>query len=153
MSSKQNRQFKIKEIISSTIVASQEDLCERLSEEGIDTTQATLSRDLQEMGIVRIPTEKGFKYAFSSTDLSKTLRKIVGLEIQLILKNEMCVVIKTLPGRAQGVAVYFDQLEDSHIIGSVAGDDTIMLIPDSIQNIDLIVSKIRGLMAGSQNIG
>lgn len=148
MSSKQSRQFKIKEIISAKTVSSQEDLCEFLAEEGIDTTQATLSRDLQEMGIVRLPTEKGFKYAFSSTDLSKTLRKIVGLEIQLILQNEVCVVIKTLPGRAQGVAVYFDHMEDSHIIGSVAGDDTIMLIPDTTQNIRLIADNIRKVMAG-----
>ena len=152
MSSKQTRQFKIKEIISSRTVSSQEDLCEHLADEGIDTTQATLSRDLQEMGIVRLPTEKGFKYAFSNTDLSKTLRKIVGLEIQLILQNEMCVVIKTLPGRAQGVAVYFDQLEDNHIIGSVAGDDTIMLIPDSVKNIELIADNIRKLMSGEQTL-
>jgi len=148
MSSKQSRQFKIKEIISAKTVPSQEELCELLATEGIDTTQATLSRDLQEMGIVRLPTEKGFKYAFSTTDLSKTLRKIVGLEIQLILQNEVCIVIKTLPGRAQGVAVYFDQMEDSHIIGSVAGDDTIMLIPDTTQNIALIADNIRKVMSG-----
>jgi transcriptional regulator of arginine metabolism len=152
MSSKQKRQFKIKELVASRTISSQEELVEILKKEGIDTTQATLSRDLQEMGIIRLPTERGFKYVLSISDLSKTLRKIVGLEIQLVLKNENCVVVKTLPGRAQGVAVYFDQIEESHIIGSVAGDDTIMLIPDSVSNIEKIVEKINTIVSGGKPI-
>ena len=63
-SNKITRQSKIKEIITTEEVGSQEELTKILREEGFDTTQATLSRDLHELGIVRIPSENGFKYVF-----------------------------------------------------------------------------------------
>ena len=67
-SHKTARQAKIKELISTSDVSSQEDLCQILKDGGFDTTQATLSRDLHEMGIVRIPSENGFKYVFHQDD-------------------------------------------------------------------------------------
>jgi len=67
-SNKTARQARIKELISTSEVSSQEDLCELLKQGGFDTTQATLSRDLHEMGIVRIPSEHGFKYVFHQDD-------------------------------------------------------------------------------------
>jgi transcriptional regulator of arginine metabolism len=146
MSSKQTRHSKIKEIITRHKIGSQEELLAFLSDEGFDTTQATLSRDLHEIGIVRVPDENGFRYVFHQEEVSQAVKQIIGMEIVNILYNESTVVVRTLPGRAQGVAIYLDRLPQSHIIGTVAGDDTIIIIPDSHSNIALLVEKVRDIM-------
>jgi transcriptional regulator of arginine metabolism len=147
MSSKQIRQSKIKEIITSRKIASQEDLLERLNEAGFNTTQATLSRDLHEIGIVRVPDESGFKYVFHQEETSQAIKQIIGMEIINVLHNESTIVVRTLPGRAQGVAIYLDRLPDSSIIGTVAGDDAIIIIPDEHGNVNKVVGKIKEIMA------
>lgn len=146
MSSKQIRQSKIKEIITSKTVASQEELLEYLKKGGFDTTQATLSRDLHEIGIVRVPDDDGFKYVFHQEDNSQAIKQIIGMEIISVLNNESTVIVKTMPGRAQGVAIYLDKLRGSHIIGTVAGDDTIIIVPDSNANVKLLIDKISQIM-------
>jgi len=143
--SKLARQAKIKEIISNREVSSQEDLCRLLESNGFDTTQATLSRDLHELGIVRIPSESGYKYVFHLEDNDSALEKLIGMEIINILHNESTVIVKTMPGRAAGVAVYLDRIKDSYIIGTVAGDDSIIIIPDSHKNVVKLVDKIKSL--------
>jgi transcriptional regulator of arginine metabolism len=145
-SSKLARQAKIKEIISTSEISSQEDLCNLLKSDGLETTQATLSRDLHELGIVRIPSENGFKYVFHLEDTEQSLKQLVGMEIIHVLCNEGMVVVKTLPGRAQGVAVYLDRMKNSHIIGTVAGDDTILIVPDTQVNASAVVSSIKRIM-------
>jgi transcriptional regulator of arginine metabolism len=139
------RQAKIKEIISSREISSQEDLCRFLEKSGFETTQATLSRDLHELGIVRIPSETGFKYVFHLEDNDGALKQLIGMEIINVLHNESAVIIKTMPGRAAGVAVYLDRMKDSHIIGTVAGDDSIIVIPDSHHNVVKLVEIIKNL--------
>jgi transcriptional regulator of arginine metabolism len=143
--SKLSRQAKIKEIISSSEVSSQEDLCRLLEDSGFETTQATLSRDLHELGIVRIPSETGFKYVFHLEDNDGALKSLIGMEIINILHNESAVIVRTMPGRAAGVAVYLDRMKDSYIIGTVAGDDSIIIIPDSHKNVTKLVEKIKSL--------
>jgi transcriptional regulator of arginine metabolism len=143
--SKLARQAKIKEIISNREVSSQEDLCRLLESSGFETTQATLSRDLHELGIVRIPAEGGYKYVFHLEDNDSALEKLIGMEIINIIHNESTVVVKTMPGRAAGVAVYLDRVKDSFIIGTVAGDDSIIIIPDSHKNVVKLVNKIKSL--------
>ncbi|TFH02643.1 MAG: arginine repressor [Calditrichales bacterium] len=143
--SKHGRQSKIKEIISTSEVSSQEDLCRTLEKSGFETTQATLSRDLHELGIVRIPSENGFKYVFHLEDTENTVKQLIGMEIINVMSNESTVVVRTMPGRAAGVAVYLDRIKDSHIIGTVAGDDSIIIIPDSHKNIHLVVERIKNI--------
>lgn len=140
------RQSRIKEIISSKDVSSQEELCNILKDGGFDTTQATLSRDLHELGIVRVPSESGFKYVFHLENTEQSLKQIIGMEIINVLNNESTIVVRTMPGRAQGVALYLDRMRNSHIIGTVAGDDAIMIIPDSHGNIQDIISSIKRIM-------
>ncbi|MEJ2052532.1 MAG: arginine repressor [Calditrichaceae bacterium] len=147
MSSKQVRQSKIKEIITSRKIASQEELLECLNDSGFNTTQATLSRDLHEIGIVRVPDESGFKYVFHQEETSQAIKQIIGMEIINVLNNENTIVVRTLPGRAQGVAIYLDRLPESNIIGTVAGDDAIIIIPDSVNNVGYVVGKIKEIMA------
>jgi transcriptional regulator of arginine metabolism len=80
---------------------------------------------------------------FHLDDSENTLKQLIGMEIINVLNNESTVIIKTMPGRAQGVAVYLDRLKDSHIIGTVAGDDSIIVLPDSHKNVNKIVHIIR----------
>lgn len=139
------RQSKIKEIVSTTEISNQEELCQLLISGGFDTTQATLSRDLHELGIVRIPSENGFKYVFHLEDTDNTLRQLIGMEIINVSHNESTVIVNTMPGRAAGVAVYLDRLKDSHIIGTVAGDNSIIIIPDSHKNTKEVAEKIKNI--------
>ena len=145
-SNKIPRQSKIKEIITTEEIGSQEELTKILREEGFDTTQATLSRDLHELGIVRIPSENGFKYVFHQEQMEQSLKPLMAMEIINVGHNESSIIVKTMPGRAQGVAIYFDRWKGSHIIGTVAGDDTILIIPDSHKNVQMIIEKISGLL-------
>ena len=144
--SKIARQAQIKEIVSSMEVSSQDDLCNLLKQNGFDTTQATLSRDLHELGIVRIPSENGFKYVFHLDETDQHLNQLIGVEIINILCNESTIIIRTLPGRAQGVAFYLDHIKNNHILGTVAGDDSIIIIPDSHKNIKKIVEELKEVM-------
>ncbi len=147
MHNKLLRQAKIKEIVTTQVVSSQEDLLEKLRAEGFEVTQATLSRDLHEMNIIRIPHGDGYKYILHQAENSQAIAQIIGMEMVNVMYNETMIVVKTMPGRAQGVAVYLDRLSDSHILGTVAGDDTIFVVPDSQKNIPAIVERIRGIMS------
>ena len=143
---KKRRQAKIKEIVVSESISSQEELLRKLTEFGFDTTQATLSRVLHEIGIVRVPNGEGFKYVFHKEDNSRVIKQIIGMEIISIVHNESTVVIRTMPGRAQGVGIYLDKLKNNHIIGTVAGDDAVIIIPDSHNNVIYVADMLRELM-------
>ena len=142
MPNKHARHSKIKEIVVSRKVSSQEELLDLLKDYGFDTTQATLSRDLHELGIIRVPDGDGFKYVLHHEDNSEAIKQIIGMEIINVLHNESTVIVKTMPGRAQGVAIYLDRLSNSHIIGTVAGDDAIIIIPDSHKNIPQLLERL-----------
>lgn len=143
---KKNRQAKIKEIITSDKISSQEELLQNLKDLGFDTTQATLSRDLHEIGIVRIPDGEGFKYVIHEEGNSRAMKNVIGMEIIKVIYNESTIVVRTLAGRAQGVGIYLDKLKDNHIIGTVAGDDAVIIIPDSHANVPTVVKMIKNLM-------
>ena len=122
-SSTKIRQQAILDIIQSGPVYSQEELARRLREAGISSTQATLSRDLNSLKISKIPGE-GYvvpvKNHLPSTDLSSGV-----LRIQF---SGQMAVVKTRPGMASAVAALIDTQVISPIIGTLAGDDTILLI-------------------------
>jgi len=147
---KQQRQLRIKEIVTTQKISSQEELLDKLKAQGFDTTQATLSRDLHEIGIIRVPGEEGFRYIFHKEENTRAVREIIGMEIINVLCNESTVVVKTMPGRAQGVAIFLDRLKNQHILGTIAGDDCIIIIPDTHKNISMLVEEIRDVMNGKK---
>ena len=151
MSSKLKRQNIIKEILSSRSVSSHEELVSILEEEDIQITQATLSRDFADMGVVRIFTENGPRYVLNPEESGRQIIKLVGLEIVNIQHNESLIVVRTLAGRAQGVAHYIDRLNRKEIIGTVAGDDTVLIIPNSHDNIKHIINYIENIMNDHQS--
>jgi transcriptional regulator of arginine metabolism len=101
---KLKRQTRIKELLSTYIVSNQEDLLRLLKKEGYEMTQATLSRDFAELGVVRVFTDGGIRYILNADESGKQIAKLIGFEILSVQHNESMVVIRTLAGRAQGVA-------------------------------------------------
>lgn len=149
---KQQRQLLIREIITGKRVASQEELSRILRQSGIDVTQATLSRDLREMRIIRSPEDDGFRYVLPEVAEGRKIRRVVHEEIVQILSNESIVVIKTLPGRAAGVGVFIDHLKDQNILGTVAGNDTVLVVPASMKKIKEVMATLRLLGEAPQEL-
>ena len=129
---KGERQARILEIISKHEVKTQDEITSRLQAEGFRVTQATVSRDLRELKLTKRTTSSGaYKYATSgvhersgAVKLNNTmLESIIG--VRYSMNN---VVIKTYPGLAQAVASGIDALELDTVLGSVAGDDTVIIV-------------------------
>lgn len=136
----------IKRFVQEHTIGSQEELVGLLNDEGIECTQATLSRDLRDLGVVRKNTSDGPIYLLdSSTDYMDALRRVVGMEILGVRHNGSLIVIRTLSGRAEGVAAYLDRNGDQKILGTVAGDDTVFVAPVDPTTIDELSNQIRAL--------
>lgn len=146
MSSKLVRQNKIKRILTERIISNQEQILKLLHNEGVTITQATLSRDFADLGVIRTFTNLGVQYVLSSTDYGKEIAKLVGLEILNIAQNESMIVLRTLAGRAQGVAHYIDRLNREEILGTIGGDDTVIIIPNNVSNLNKIVEMLKNLI-------
>jgi transcriptional regulator of arginine metabolism len=146
MSSKLVRQNKIKRILSDRIISNQEQILIILKNEGVNITQATLSRDFADLGVIRTFTPLGVQYVLSSTDYGKEIAKLVGLEILNVANNENMIVLRTLAGRAQGVAHYIDRMNKEEIMGTIGGDDTVLVIPNKISNIEKVLEILKNLI-------
>jgi transcriptional regulator of arginine metabolism len=151
MSSKLKRQNRIKEILIGEGIASQEKLVLMLEHDGIEVTQATLSRDFAELGVIRVSGENGIHYVLNPTEAGSHIAKLIGFEILSVAHNESMIVVRTLAGRAQGVASYFDRLNRQEILGTVAGDDTVLVIPDKHISVTAVMDLIKELMRNVPN--
>lgn len=129
---KSTRHEKIIELISNNEIETQEELADRLTQEGFNVTQATVSRDIRELKLTKISTEFGKqKYAiFQSplSDMGKKYKRVLKDGFMSIDSAQNILVIKTIPGMAMAVAAAIDGLKFDGIIGSIAGDDTIMCV-------------------------
>lgn len=146
MPAKLLRQNRIKKILNDRMISSQEQLVKLLRNDGIKVTQATLSRDFAELGVVRTFSELGIRYVLNAEESGRQISKLIGFEIISVEYNESLVVIRTLAGRAQGVAHYIDRLNREDILGTIAGDDTVLVIPSSVQKVAQVVAFIRDMM-------
>ena len=146
MSLKLRRQTRIKEILNDFVISNQEELSKKLKDEGYIVTQATLSRDFAELGVIRTMFNGSARYILNADESGKQIAKLIGFEILNIEHNESLVLVRTLSGRAQGVAHYIDRLNKEEILGTVAGDDTVLIIPNSHKSIPAIVSLIKKIM-------
>lgn len=145
------RHAKVKEIIDRQIIETQEDLAEALRKERIDVTQATVSRDIKELMLYKVPTGDGrYRYAFppdqsvifSQSRMQRMFQdSVIGLDY-----SENIIVLKTLPGTAQAVASTIDHSRWPEIIGSVAGDDTIFAIVKPQAAVPQVMEKFRDLL-------
>ncbi len=146
---KNARQKKILELIEKYDVDTQETLIERLSEVGVRVTQTTVSRDIKELKLVKGMTARGtYKYIVPEVKRDNNVPILNSALTEAVIKIEAArniVVVKTFPGMANALAVCVDSLEQEHIVGSVAGDDTILLVIKDDDTAKAVEEKLKSV--------
>jgi transcriptional regulator of arginine metabolism len=145
MSNKQQRQQAILQLIGAHQVASQEDLKSLLAARGLVVTQATLSRDLRDLGVVRAPGEDGARYMLPEMVADEAKPSLEGLLPQLFSRIDgvgELLVLHTLPSGAQPVAEALDAQGWPEIIGTLAGENTVLIICRSLQARETLTARI-----------
>jgi transcriptional regulator of arginine metabolism len=140
---KLGRLFLIREIISTHPVHNQEELRRELQRRGQRVTQATLSRDLRELGVSRAPDGKRVRYTMPQESEVTILRPLVGAEVLSIQANESLIVVRTLPGCAGTVGEFIDVESHPDIIGTIAGDNTVLVIPRTHKRTRSLLEHLR----------
>ncbi|MDB4916103.1 MAG: Arginine repressor [Gemmatimonadetes bacterium] len=137
MTKKRARQAAILDLVAAHVVASQEDLRQLLSTRGMEVTQATLSRDIHDLGLARVSTEDGARYVSPESlgdDGDKPL--LSNLLPQLFARIDgvgELIVLHTMRSGAQPIAEAIDQEEFAEVLGTIAGDDTILIVTRSAE--------------------
>ena len=132
------RHAKIKQIIDHKKIETQEDLAAALRAEGIEVTQATVSRDIKELMLVKVPDSNGhYHYAYPKEQNVLLTTERLERTFQDSVINVACttslVVVHTLPGTAQAVGYAVDYMQWKEVLGSIAGDDTVFLAVPSLK--------------------
>ena len=148
---KSQRQAKILEIISNRNVETQEQLLSALQEEGFRGTQATISRDIKDLRIVKELTSMGtYRYTTSSNELSGTFSSRMNTIFRECVVSfdyaQNIIVIRTLPGLASAAASAIDAMNMSAVVGSLAGDDTVMVVMRDLNAAASFCGEIKGLL-------
>lgn len=147
---KVDRHAKIIELINQYQIETQEELAERLNAEGFKVTQATVSRDIRNLKLTKIPEENGKqRYAVhQSSDNGLSERYIRVLKEGYVSMDvaQNILVIKTVVGMANAVCAALDAMKWDEIVGSVAGDDTIMCAVRSVDDTVRVMDKIREIV-------
>lgn len=151
---KAGRQRKILEIISKQIIETQEELANALKASGYDVTQATVSRDIKELGLIKVPAgENVYRYAVPQespkANLSNYYNRLERLfrdSVTSIDNSENLIVVRTLPGTAHAVASCIDHIDWKEIIGTVAGDDTILIIVKPKEAVSSVLERFQKLL-------
>jgi transcriptional regulator of arginine metabolism len=149
---KSKRQMKIIEIIEKNDIDTQEELISRLKEAGYDVTQATVSRDIRELKLVKTSSENGnYKYKLpreDRKDASLLYNSAFTTSIKSIRYSGNNIVIHTYPGLANAVAAGIDAIDNDNILGCVAGDDTIIAVVSDPQITKDICEHINQIIKG-----
>lgn len=145
-----NRHAKIIEIINSKEIETQEELAEELRKTGIEVTQATVSRDIKELKLIKVLSSNGgYKYATISPTESFLYDKLINIFSQTVLYVENVsnfVVVKTISGSAPAAAEAIDSMNFEGIAGTIAGDNTIFLLIRSEDKAKEIVQKLKKML-------
>lgn len=145
------RQSKIIELIEKFEIETQEELTSLLLKEGYDTTQATVSRDIKELRLVKLTSQNGVsKYVLSVNDTGTTYTtRLKNIFKECVVKIDVAqnlVVIKTLPGLGSAAAAAIDSLKDENIIGSLAGDDTVFIAMKDNQTAEFFAKTTKAML-------
>ena len=142
------RQNAILALVSEYEIQTQEELSEKLRKMGYEVTQATVSRDIKELRLVKVRNDSGIVcYRADSqtetSDVEQRLRSILKHSMVSLDSAENDVVIKTLPGVAQAAAAAIDAMHWNEIVGSIAGDDTILMVTRSAKTAIDVIEKLK----------
>lgn len=147
---KSRRQFAICEILANEHITTQDELCEALKSRGYDITQATVSRDIKELHLVKVPDENGYRYSLPELQGTRASHeRLQRLFRDAVINIDYCdnlIVIRTLPGSAQSVALLIDSANTPNIMGTVAGDDTIFSAVKPREAVTEVVAMFKELL-------
>lgn len=140
------RHAKILEIISHKEIETQEELCEELNKLNYVVTQATISRDIRDLHLFKVSgIEKKYRYAYindGESEISPKMKSLFRDCVVSIKTAQNLVVIKTLAGNGANAGTVVDKLNHDDIVGSVAGDDTLLIVCESNEGAATVVDKI-----------
>ncbi|MEF9879469.1 MAG: arginine repressor [Clostridia bacterium] len=147
---KSSRQIAILEIISKQMIETQEELADALNTHGFQVTQATVSRDIKELRLVKVLATDG-KYRYVIADkaentLNERLIRMFHETVVSINSAYNQIIIKTIPASANIAAETIDSLQWPEILGTIAGDNTIMLIVRSVEEVAAIMERLHALI-------
>lgn len=145
---KYKRQGQIIRIIKEQPVKTHEQLIEALNESGYSVTQATISRDIKDLGLVKVPHPDGGSVYAVSQDIAPASDSNLDVFAQTVIDIDCAlhtVVIKTYPGMASAIGVAIDGALKNQFLGSIAGDDTVLIIASSVDGANKIAEKLRKL--------
>lgn len=150
-----NRQLKILDIISKHDVDTQEELVDYLRSEGFAVTQATVSRDIKEMGIIKTLSSDGrhYKYAAQQTKEATSADKFLSMfknTVISIKSSGNLIVLKTEAGSAGPAAELIDKLSYDEVLGVIAGDNTIFVAVDGLDHVDTIRRRLEDLLEANR---
>lgn len=144
------RHAKIVDLINQNNIETQEELAERLNGEGFTVTQATVSRDIRDLKLSKVSTEKGKqKYIILQPQTTGLNEKYIRILQDGFISMEMAqniLVIKTVAGMAMAVAAALDNIECKEIVGCIAGDDTIMCAIKSADDTIVVMDKLQKMI-------
>jgi transcriptional regulator of arginine metabolism len=143
---KGQRQIRIRDLITQHEIETQEELVESLRNSGFNVTQATVSRDIRELHLIKVPLDDGrYKYSMPSDQrfnpVHKLRRSLSDNFIHMDSADNL-VVIKCLPGTANAIGSLIDNLEWNEIMGTICGDDTILMICRSKEQSSAVINQI-----------
>ena len=146
-----SRQLKILEIISKYDIDTQEELVARLRDDGYSVTQATISRDIKDMNIIKTFTDDGrhYKYVAQQPKEPTTADKFIKIfrnTVISIRSAENLIILKTEQGSASAAAELIDRLEYEEILGVIAGDNTIFVAVDSVDHVDGVMDALENIL-------
>ena len=148
---KVNRHAKIVELINKYQIETQEELAERLNQVGFHVTQATVSRDIRDLKLTKVPAENGKqKYAVLESGNTAMGEKYIRILRDGFVSMDMAqniLVIKTVSGMAMAVGAALDAMKWTEMVGCIAGDDTVMCAVRSVDDTILLMEKIKKLLA------
>lgn len=145
---KYKRQSKILELINAFEIYTQDELADRLGRGGFAATQATISRDIKELKLLKIPASNSsgqYKYASANHDEEKADVKFFNILNETVINittAKNLIVVKTYAGMAQAAAAAIDAVNFPETIGSIAGDDTVLLVFATDENAETIAQKL-----------
>jgi len=147
---KYKRQSKIMELINSFDIYTQDDLADRLGRGGFAATQATISRDIKELKLLKIPAANGqYKYAPANHEEEKTDVKFLNILIETVVHIQPArnlIVVKTHSGMAQAAAAAIDSINFPEVVGTIAGDDTIFLALTGDEIAEAVAQKLEKMV-------
>lgn len=145
-----DRQEKILDIIINKPIETQEELTSELEKEGFQVTQATISRDIRKMKLTKVADSTGrlryVSYSETNEDLDEKYTRILKDGFISMDNAQNILVIKTVPGMAMAVCAALDNIKFGEIVGSIAGDDTIMCAVRSVEDVANVMSRLRTII-------